>query len=246
MTHAPEALQQRVARLEGQLAAVNRELQSIAYAVSHDLRAPLRSITGFSQVLQEEAREALAEEHRHYLDRIQEAAGKLSGLIDGLLEISRAGSAELQPRPLDLTELALAIVANLDDRPAAVQIDIQPGMTAHADPRAMQTMLRQLLHNAVKVSARRPASRIALTQETNPTSMVLCVADNGVGFDPRYADKLFAPFQRLQADPTLNGAGIGLALVQRLAARHDGRVWAESQPGAGAKFFIELPRGPAA
>jgi light-regulated signal transduction histidine kinase (bacteriophytochrome) len=243
-TSSPQALQQRINELEAQLAAVNRELQSIAYAVSHDLRAPLRSIAGFSQVLQEEAAESLSEEHRGHLHRIQDSTNKLSKLIDGLLELSRAGSTELQLRPVNVTDEARAIFSELPHRPAAMRIEVQSDMSAYADLRALQAVLKHLLHNATKVTAKRSNPHVTITQEQRPRSIVLCVADNGVGFDPRYAEKLFTPFQRLHADPSLSGTGIGLALVQRLVARHNGSVWAESQPDAGAKFYVELPRGP--
>ena len=239
---AVEELQEQVARLETQLAAVSGELQSITYAVSHDLRAPLRSISGFCQVLQEDIGHTLEDEHRHYLERIQEAAVKLSKQIDALLELSRAGSAELQPRDVDVTQLTLAILEALPQRPITLCIDVQPGMHAHADARALKTVLQQLLQNAVTATTPVAAPRIAVAQTSQHNSIILCVADNGIGFDPRYSDKLFVPFQRLHVDPSLAGNGIGLALVQRLVARHNGRVWAESQPGAGAKFFVELPR----
>lgn len=239
-----EELEQRVARLETQLAAVSRELQSITYAVSHDLRAPLRSISGFCQVLQEDISSTLDAEHRHYLERIQESAAKLSQQIDALLELSRAGSAELQIRDVDVTQRALTILQNLPDRPAGLRIDVQPGMRVQADSLQLETILQQLLHNAIKVTKQSAEPHIGVTQIVQPHTTILCVADNGVGFDPKYNDRLFAPFQRLHADPALAGAGIGLALVQRLVARHNGRVWAEGQPGVGAKFFVELPQHP--
>jgi signal transduction histidine kinase len=242
VSQSSEALQQRIETLEARLAAANRELQSLAYAISHDMRAPLRSIAGFSQVLQEEARASLHEEHRHYLDRIQDSTTKLSRMIEAMLELSRAGSADLQRRTVNVTETAQAIAATLTDKPDALGIDIQPDIEVQADARALEIMLRHLLHNAVKATAKRTAPHIRLEHELRPQSDVLCVADNGVGFDPRFAEKLFAPFQRLHADPALSGVGIGLALVQRLAGRHDGRVWAEAQPDGGARFFIELPR----
>lgn len=239
--HTSEELQQRIKQLEAQVEAVTHELEAVAYAVSHDLRAPLRGISGYCQVLQEELGSALAAEHRHYMDRIQESAGKLASQIDALLELSRAGRAELQVRDVDLTQQAFAIIAALPNRPAQLKLDVQPDMRVQGDTRALQTILQQLLQNAVKVSAARSEPRITVTQRAHVGVTTICVADNGVGFDPKYADKLFAPFQRLHADPTLSGIGIGLALVQRLAARHGGRVWAESQPDAGAQFYVELP-----
>ncbi|MET0659103.1 MAG: ATP-binding protein [Steroidobacteraceae bacterium] len=239
-----EELKQRIRYLESQVDAVTRELEAVTYSVSHDLRAPLRSISGYCQVLQEELSPTLGAEQLHYMDRIQESAGKLSRQIDALLELSRTGRAELNLRDLDLTQQALAVIEGLPDRPAHAHIDVQPGMRVHADTRAMQTILQQLLHNAVKVSAGRSEPRIAITQQTRGDRVTLCVADNGVGFDPKYADRLFAPFQRLHSDPALSGTGIGLALVQRLAARHGGRVWAESQPEGGAQFYVELPSQP--
>ena len=239
--HISEELKQRVRNLESQVDAVTRELEAVTYSVSHDLRAPLRSIAGYCQVLREELSPTLGAEQRHYMDRIQESAGRLSRQIDALLELSRAGRAELHLRDLDLTQQALAVIEALRDRPARVTVDVQPGMRVHADTRAMQTILQQLLHNAIKVSAARSEPRIAVTQQTRGDRVTICVADNGVGFDPKYADRLFAPFQRLHSEPALSGVGIGLALVQRLAARHGGRTWAESQPDAGAKFYVELP-----
>ena len=239
--HTHEELQRRITQLESQLATLSRELEAVTYAVSHDLRAPLRSISGYCEVLREELEPNLQPEHRHYMDRVQESAGKLSRQIDALLELSRAGRAELQLRDLDLTERVHAVIEGIPNRPAQLKVDIQPGMRVHADARAMQTILQHLLQNAVKVSAARHEPRIAVTQQTRNGSTILCVTDNGVGFDPKYADKLFAPFQRLHADPALSGDGIGLALVQRLATRHGGRAWAESKPDAGATFYVELP-----
>lgn len=239
---AIEELQEQVARLETQVAAVSQELQSITYAVSHDLRAPLRSISGFCQVLQEDIGHTLEGEHRHYLERIQEAAAKLSKQIDALLELSRAGSAELQLRDVDVTQLTLAILESFRQRSVALRVDVQPGMHAPADARGLKTILQHLLQNAITATTPVAAPQISVTQTIRPDSTILCVADNGIGFDPRYSDKLFVPFQRLHADPSLSGDGIGLALVQRLVARHEGRVWAQGQPGAGAKFFVELPQ----
>jgi signal transduction histidine kinase len=239
--HTSEELQQRIRRLESQVEVLRRELDAIAYAVSHDLRAPLRSIAGYCQVLQEEIGATLSDEHRHYMERIQDAAARLSQQIDALLELSRAARAELLPRELDVSQYVSSAINELPDRPQNLQLQVQPDMRTWADPRALQVILRQLLSNAIKCSAERDTPRVEITQTAGDETTVLCVADNGVGFDPKYADKLFTPFQRLHADRRLSGTGIGLALVQRLVAQHGGRVWAKSEPGAGARFYVELP-----
>lgn len=239
---SPEELQQRVTQLEAQVATLTRELQSFTYAVSHDLRAPLRSILGFSQILLDELSGSLSAEHQRHCERILESGNKLSRLIDGLLEISRAGTAELQIRDIDVTQQVLTALESLPERPATLHIEVQPDMHVRADPKAMRTILLQLLRNAVAACRSRAAGRVSVTQQSDAHTTTLCVADNGIGFDPQYNDKVFAPFQRLHADPALAGKGIGLALVQRLVARHGGRVRAEGQRDQGAKFFIELPR----
>lgn len=239
---SPEELQQRVAQLEAQIAGLTRELQSFTYAVSHDLRAPLRSILGFSQILLDEVGASLSTEHRRHLERILESGDKLSRLIDGLLEISRAGTAELQICDVDVTQQVYAVLESLPERPAALHVEVQPDMHVLADAKAMRTILLQLLRNAVDACRSRLAGRITVTQQSDAHTTTLCVADNGIGFDPQYNDNVFAPFQRLHADPALAGRGIGLALVQRLVARHGGRVRAEGERDRGAKFFVELPR----
>jgi signal transduction histidine kinase len=238
-----DAQELQIRQLEASLAAVTHELEAFTYSVSHDLRAPLRSISGYAQVLQEELGERLDPQHQHFLQRILESTHKLSDLIDGLLELSRAARVELHPRELDLTQIATEVVVALpaELRTPTLQLEIQPAMRVHADVRAMHTVLEQLLANALKVCAGRADGRIELTQTSAAGHTIVCVKDNGIGFDMRYADKLFAPFQRLHSNPALAGRGIGLALVQRLIARQGGRVWAEAAPDAGARFWFSLP-----
>ena len=236
-------LERQVALLKEQNAEAMRELDSFAYAVSHDLRAPLRSLSGFSQALLE-GNEADAGKSRHYLERIQQASKKMSELIDALLSISRASRAEVHFREFDFSQLCSDAVAAAGAKfpGRSVAIEIAPGLKSFGDPRLIRNAVELLIENAYKFTARKDAARIDIGQSENGE---FYIADNGAGFDPAYADKLFKPFQRLHADPQFAGIGVGLATVHRIVARHGGRVRIEGRLDGGATVFLVLtpPQG---
>ena len=235
-------LEQRVAERTRQLEAANRELEAFAYAVSHDLRAPLRSMSGFSQILQESAPPGIDEKSRHYLQRIHDASLRMSGLIEDLLNLSRIGRSELTARPISLTQVAAEAAAAVRERHPArdVQVDIAAGLDVNADPRLLRIALENLLSNAWKYTSRTPQGRVSVGVQAGASGPVYFVRDNGVGFDMKYADKLFVPFQRLHPEAEFPGSGIGLVTVQRIIARHGGRIWADAKPHEGATFYFTL------
>jgi signal transduction histidine kinase len=225
-----------------ELEQANKELEAFSYSVSHDLRAPLRAIDGFSKALLDEYGEKLDEQACRYLDRVRLGIQKMSGLINDLLDLSRINRTALRKEPISLTELAREVVTDLQNRESSrkVAIEIADGLTARGDPRLVTIVLVNLLGNAWKYTGKRPAAHVAFGQETKGTQAVFYVRDNGAGFDMQYADKLFAPFQRLHQDSEFEGTGIGLATVQRIISRHGGRIWAEAKVDEGATFFFTL------
>jgi light-regulated signal transduction histidine kinase (bacteriophytochrome) len=231
-------LERQVAALTEQVATARRELEALSYAVSHDLRAPLRSLSGFSQALAELPNDTLDPKAAHFLDRIQQASRKLSTLIDALINLSRIARADMQPRALDFTQLCTEVAASVSARypDRVVQLDIAPGMTAFGDSRMLRTAMENLLDNAWKSVAHRSHATVSVAQEGD----TYVVRDNGLGFDMTYAEKLFRPFQRMHADMQFPGIGVGLAAVQRIVARHGGRVWADAKPDHGAAFNFTL------
>ena len=236
-------LEQRTAQLE----QANQELDAFSYSVSHDLRAPLRAVDGFSQALVEDCQDALGEEGRSHLSRIRLGVQRMAQLIDDLLNLSRLSRAELKAEPADLSSLFAQVAAPLAvaDPARRVELSIQPGMRAQADPRLLRVVLENLLGNAWKFTSRRDQARIEAGETAGPNGeRAVYVRDNGAGFNMAYADKLFQPFQRLHRADEFQGTGIGLATVQRIIHRHGGRVWAEAEPGRGATFFFTLPDCP--
>jgi light-regulated signal transduction histidine kinase (bacteriophytochrome) len=232
-------LEARVAVRTRELTQANEELESFAYSVSHDLRAPLRSIDGFGRLLQERHAHALDDTGRAYLDRVRNASSRMDELIDAILKISRIGRSALKPAATDLSRIAGEIVAELrelsPDREVAVEI--QPGLEAWADPTLARNLLQNLLGNAWKFTAATPDARIRLHRDGH----AFVVEDNGAGFDPRYANKLFRPFQRLHPQEEFPGHGVGLASVRRVLERHGGSIRAEGEPGKGARFVFVFP-----
>ncbi len=238
-------LEARVAQRTQQLEAANRELESFAYAVSHDLRAPLRSLSGFSQILRESAPAGLDDKSLHYLRRIQESSQRMSNLIDDLLGLSRISRAELNTRPANLSQIASEAAAAVRERypNRAVELAIEVDMGVHGDTRLLRIAMENLLDNAWKYTAHANPARIEVGFEDTIEGPVYYVRDNGVGFDMQYAGKLFAPFQRLHAESKFPGTGIGLVTVQRIIARHGGRVWVDAKPDEGAAFYFTLSEG---
>ena len=233
-------LQQRTAALE----AANRELEAFNYSVAHDLRGPLRGIDSFSQLLIERYSQQLDEEGLAYLNRVRNAAGRMSQLIDALLSLTQVGRGELQPVELDFSSLTQSVSSEIAaaNPERSVAVAIAPRMRAYGDPRLLRIVVVNLLENAWKFSARRVRAAIEVGVRKNTQLPTYFVRDNGAGFDPAHASKLFGTFQRLHSDRDFPGTGIGLAIVHRVIARHGGTIWAESRPDQGATFYFTLPR----
>jgi signal transduction histidine kinase/HAMP domain-containing protein len=238
-----EELEVRVHERTAELAAANRELEAFSYAVSHDLRAPLRSLDGFSQMLLEDHTEALNDEGKHYLTRIRAATQRMGELIDALLALSWVIRTALQRETIDVSGMAWAIATDLQEQDPERQVAwiIAAGMLASGDRRLLRVALENLLGNAWKFTAKTLAARIEVgTLRQDGGTEAFFVSDNGAGFDMTYVDKLFGAFQRLHRTSDFPGTGIGLATVQRIIHLHGGRVWAEGEVGRGATFYFIL------
>ena len=231
------------ARRTEALEASQRQLQLFADAVAHDLRAPLRSIDNFSRLLAARAGEHLDETERDYLQRIQAAAKGMSGLLAALSELSGATRVEMKPGPVDLGLLAEWVGAELQEADPArrAEIVVQPGLLGWGDERLLKQLLGHLMDNAWKFSRDCTITRIEIGGERDGATLRLVVRDAGIGFDRRYAHKLFEPFQRLHGPAQGGGHGLGLAIAQRITERHGGHISADSQPDGGATFIVELP-----
>jgi len=238
-----EELENRVESRTAELQEVNRELEAFSYSVSHDLRAPLRHLDGFTRILQQEFASQLPDEARHYLDRVRSAATNMSSLVEDLLQLSRVGRQ--LPRRQRTSLLALAEEARHEILPEAngraIHWTFQSLPDVDADPILLRQVFANLFSNAVKFTRNRPGATIEVGARDDNGKAVVFVRDNGAGFDPRYADKLFGVFQRLHRQEEYEGTGIGLATVQRIIHKHGGKIWAESQPQSGATFFFTLP-----
>jgi PAS domain S-box-containing protein len=242
-----DGLELRVRERTAELEASTRELDAFAYSVSHDLRAPLRSVEGFSQILLEDYGEILAEEARVYLGRIQANVARMAQMIDDLLNLSLATRTELRRERTDVTALACQVAAELQARDADrnTEIVIADDLVAQGDGHLIGLVLQNLLGNAWKFTAHKPDAVIRIWPEQRDGIDVLVVQDNGAGFDMRYAHKLFEPFQRLHPASEFEGTGIGLAIVHRIVTRHGGQICAEGTPGGGATFRFSLAPAPA-
>jgi hypothetical protein len=238
-----EELEQQVQLRTAQFEAANLELEAFSYSVSHDLRAPLRAMDGFSQVLLEDYGDRLDQDGRRYLQRVRQGTQRMGNLIEDLLKLSRLSRGDLETGPLDLSAQAGRILRDLALRDPCRPVEtlVQPGLCATGDVRLMTIALENLLGNAWKYTALTTGARIGFGCREQDGQPVFFVQDNGAGFDMAYSGKLFSPFQRLHSDPHFEGSGIGLALVQRILHRHGGRIWAEAEPGKGATFFFTLP-----
>jgi signal transduction histidine kinase len=220
----------------------NRELEAFSYSVAHDLRAPLRGINGFSQALLEDYGDRLEGDAKDYLNRIGAASERMGQLIDALLSLSRVSRAPLERESVNLSRIADAVTRQLQSTQPerVVELVLQEGVTAYGDPRLLRALLENLLGNAWKFTGNKAGARIAFGAAHKDGEPVFYVEDNGAGFDIAYADKLFAPFQRLHDASKYAGTGIGLATVQRIVRRHGGRIWAESAVDRGATFHFTL------
>lgn len=225
-----------------QLASVNRELESFSYSVSHDLRAPLRHVDGFARILKEEYSAAIPVEAIRYLDRILEAATRMGQLIDDLLNLARIGRRDLKREKKQMAGLVKEVMAELpaEAQERSIEWRIEPLPAMNCDPGLLKLVFANLLANAVKFTRKRAVAVIEVGTRSTEGQLAIFVRDNGVGFDPRYADKLFGVFQRLHRQEDFEGTGIGLVTVQRIIRRHGGEIWAESQVDAGTTFFFTL------
>ncbi|MEI7447713.1 MAG: ATP-binding protein [Burkholderiales bacterium] len=239
---AIERLRSKMRERSLELEVTAKELESFTYTVSHDLRAPIRVVEGFARILQEDYGDRLDRVGHDHLQRILSAATRMTQMIDALLGLSRLSGQPVVPEQVDLSRLADTIAEELrgaePERSASVRV--QPGMLVEGDRTLLRVMLENLLGNAWKYTSRRPDAQIEFSVSGLGPDAVYCVSDNGEGFDMRFADRLFGVFQRLHSATEFPGTGVGLATVQRIVRRHGGRVWAESEPGRGSRFYFTL------
>jgi signal transduction histidine kinase len=247
LKESEERLERGVRERTAELEAANGELDAFAHAVSHDLRAPLRALSGFSGALREDYGSGLPEGAREFLEQITKASANMGELIEGLLRLSRGTRGQLRREEVDISAIAEHILADLRKVPPGRDVawNVQPGLTARGDPRLIEVVLTNLLDNAWKYTTGTPAPHIRVTGETAGGVSTLSVSDNGAGFDMRHSARLFQPFQRLHRRDEFPGIGIGLATVQRIVHRHGGTISASGSPGNGATFTFSLSRGDA-
>lgn len=237
-------LEQRVIERTTQLEAANKELEAFSYSVSHDLRAPLRAIDGYTRILVEDYEPSLDAEGKRVCGVVQDEARRMGELIDDLLALSRLGRAEMQISKINMETLALTVFQELTTPEDRERIDfhVSPLPSAKGDPSLIHQVWTNLLSNAIKFSSKRARAIIHVTGTQNAEELIYAVNDNGAGFEMQYADKLFGVFQRLHNEKEFPGTGVGLATVKRIIQRHDGRVWGESQGDQGATFYFSLPQ----
>jgi protein-histidine pros-kinase len=233
--------------VEEQLKAANAELEAFTYSVSHDLRAPIRQIDGFSNILSSHLGDSLDEKGRHYLNRIQEGSKHMGRLVDDLLNLSRVGRSDVHPRVIPLDSVVREVLDDLQSECAGRTIDWRIGTlpTVEFDPGLVKLVFTNLLSNAIKYTRPIATAVIEVEQSTVNGRLTIHVRDNGVGFDMKYADKLFGVFQRLHRPDEFEGAGVGLATVQRIVRKHGGEIWAEAAPNKGATFYFTVRQPPA-
>lgn len=237
-------LEERVVSRTAQLTAANKELEAFAYSLSHDLRAPLRCIDGYSLTILEDYDSKLDSHGRHYLKRMRTASQHMAQLIDDMLRLSRVVRSELQKKSVNISEMASAIAEQIKSMSPerSVEFIIAPELIVNADQNMMRIVLENLLENSWKFTSRHATGRIELNRMDKDGETVYYVRDDGAGFEMEFATKLFSPFQRLHSDEDFEGTGIGLATVNRIISRHGGRVWASSEVEKGATFYFTLPQ----
>lgn len=229
--------------LEHELLATNEELEAFSYSVSHDLRAPLRALNGFSQMLLSDSEHLTDKERDDYLHRIGENAEKMNEIIDAILRLSRQTRKELQYEQVDLSELVKESVRQLQLEEPERQVKVSIGSCqAFGDREMLSTALNNLIRNAWKYTRKNPHPSITFGCQHTGDETIYFVKDNGVGFNMKYVDRLFKPFQRLHSNREFQGIGIGLSIVRRIINKHRGKIWAEGYPGKGAAFYFTLPR----
>jgi PAS domain S-box-containing protein len=240
-------LEKRVQERTAELTVANKELESFSYSVSHDLRAPLRAISGFSDALSRSLGSRLDDTAHGYLRRVQAATERMGQLIDDLINLARVSRTDMQRQPVDLSTVARTIIGDLraQNPDRQVTVEIADDLQAEGDPRLLRAVLENLLGNAWKYTGKKPQAAISFTEtrDSNGT-LAYAIRDDGAGFDMQYASKLFGAFQRLHTPSEFPGTGIGLATVQRIIHRHGGQIWAESRLEKGACFFFTLPQRP--
>jgi light-regulated signal transduction histidine kinase (bacteriophytochrome) len=234
-----------LAKTNADLQSVNKELEAFAYSVSHDLRAPVRHIAGFTELLQKNAEAVLDDKSRHHIAMILDSANRMGTLVDDLLAFSRIGRADTQKTTVKLEQLVKGVVSeiapDIQGRKIVWQIGELP--ICYGDPAMLRHVFGNLISNALKFTRPREQAEIEISSFNHqPNEVVVFIKDNGVGFDMKYKDKLFGVFQRLHSQEAFEGTGIGLATVERVVRRHGGRVWAESSVDHGATFFVALPK----
>ncbi|HEX2667178.1 MAG TPA: ATP-binding protein [Gammaproteobacteria bacterium] len=236
------AAEQQLREKSRDLEAVNKELESFSYSVSHDLRGPLRSVTGFGKLLAKDYDDKLDEAGKTFLAYVTDGTQRIAMLVDALLDLSRVSRFPLKKESLDLSAMAGSVLEGLREKQPKrrCEVRIEPGLQAEADPQLMRIVLENLLGNAWKFTAKRAECRIEFGRTGEGGREAFFVRDNGAGFEMAYADKLFTPFQRQHRQDEFEGAGVGLAAVQRILQRHGGRVWAEAVEGEGASFFFTV------
>lgn len=235
-------LEEMVALRTRELTNSNRELESFAHSTSHDLRAPLRAINGFAHSILEDYASEIDPELATRLERIIAETSRMSNIIDAMLKLSRVSRSEIRRESIDLSDIASQSLKNFTDLTAGRRLEyhVSKNMRVHADRSLAKILLDNLIHNALKFTADNPAARIEIGMQMYNGHEFICVADNGIGFDMRHADRLFKAFQRLHSDKEYDGLGIGLATVQRVVMRHGGEIHAVARPGEGARFYFRL------
>jgi light-regulated signal transduction histidine kinase (bacteriophytochrome) len=236
------SLEKQVRARTMELQVANKELESFCYAVSHDLRAPLRHVRGFTEILKEDCAPHLSSQCQHHLEKISSSCDRMDALITDLLQLSRYSRAELTMEELDLTDLARLVETQLQsaDPERTTRITIQDGLTARGDRPLITAVLQNLVGNAWKYSSRKEDARIEVGMEMVAGERRFFVRDNGAGFDMAHAGKLFEPFRRLHTESEFPGTGLGLCTVRRIIERHGGRIRAQGRPGRGARFEFSL------
>ena len=239
------ALNEELGKRSSELEAMNKELEAFAYSVSHDLRAPVRHIAGFTELLQKHSEAVLDDKSRHHISMILDAAKRMGNLVDDLLSFSRIGRAETQKTTVHLEQLIKSVVGEIapDTQGRNIVWRIGSLPICYGDPSMLRLVFANLVSNAVKFTRTREDAEIQIDSLNHkPDEIVVFVKDNGVGFDMKYSDKLFGVFQRLHSREAFEGTGIGLATVQRIVHRHGGRVWGEGSIDHGATFYVALPK----